>query len=240
MPSTWGFVSDVDGTWTHRQLGALVRVVDDRVLPPAANRQLIKLREQYSPLGRLGRLTREQEIDWLRRTLDLYITHRVTRSAWQAALADVGVRAGLAETYAWCAAVGMPSCAVSFGCADFIEYVAARNGVRLDAVYASRLQYDEDGVVVGYDEASILIPEEKGVWSRRFADERGIAHDRLIGVGDTGGDRHIGHLQEHRLGIAESEEDAESLRGLGIMGEVHVSMTFDPILAAIKRRVGLP
>lgn len=238
-PRNWLFASDVDGTWTARSQTALVQVVDDYALPPEANAEMVALRKQFTAPASAGCLTPEQEMEWLRKTLDAYVTYQLTRQAWQAALDRVVLREGVVETYAWCASVGLRVCAVSYGCADFIEYVAARHGLQIDAIYAGRLIHDGD-LVVEYEEETLTIPAQKGERSRHFADLHGVPHERLIAVGDTGGDRHIGHLKEHRIGIAETDEAAERLRMLEIMGEIHVTDSFFPVLDSIKRRIGLP
>jgi len=238
-PEDWAIASDVDGTWTPKSVGALVKLVDDHALPESANEEMIALRELYTPKAIAGLLSQEDEMHWLLRTLDVYVHHGLTRTAWQTALEGVATRPGVAETFAWCAAVGIPTCAISYGVADFVEFIASRNGVKIDAVYAARLVHDGD-LVVGYDDATLIVPERKGERSRHFADSRGVAHDRLIGIGDTGGDKLIGHLAEHRIGIAENDEQAAKLHALGAMGEIHVGMSFDPVLASIKRRTGLP
>ncbi|WKZ29569.1 MAG: haloacid dehalogenase-like hydrolase [Patescibacteria group bacterium] len=235
----WGITSDVDGTLTPVKSGALVKVVDDHALPESANDEMIALRAYYTPMAKAGRLTPADQMAWLYKTFDVYIEHGLTRQAWQAALDTVEVREGVIEAYLFCAVENIPFAAVSYGCADFIEYLFARHGVHFDAIYAGRLVHDGD-VVVGYDKTSLVIPEHKGDRSRHFADTHGIPHERLIGVGDTGGDKLIGHEKEHRIGIVETPEDEEKLRMLDVMGEIHVSLTFDPVLESIKRRLGLP
>lgn len=237
-PKKWLFASDVDGTWTARSQTALVQVVSDYALPSEANTEMISLRKRFMARASDGRLTPEEEMEWLQKTLGAYGAHRLTRQAWQAALDRVILRAGVVETYAWCAMVGLRACAISYGCADFIEYVARRHGIRIDAVYAGRLIHDDNDIVVGYAEETLTIPAQKGERSRHFADTHGVPHERVIAVGDTGGDRHIGHLKEHRIGIAETGEIAERLRALDIMGEIHVTDSFFPVLDSIKRRIG--
>ena len=64
--------------------------------------------------------------------------------------------------------------------------------------------------------------------------------DAKLGVGDTGGDQLLGHLKEHRIGIVETEKQHEELRKIDAMGEIHVTETFHPVLASIKKRIGLP
>ncbi len=235
----WGVVSDIDGTLTKVKSGALVKVVDNHALPESANAEMVAIREYYTPRAKAGQLPSGDQIAWLYKTFDVYVEHGLTRHAWRSAIDTVEVREGAVEALTFLASEGVPIAAVSYGCADFIEYLFARHGVRFDAVYAGRLVHDGD-LVVGYDKTSLVIPDHKGDRSRHFADTHGIPHERLIGVGDTGGDKLIGHEKAHRIGIVETPEDEAKLRALDAMGEIHVSLTFHPVLESIKRRVGLP
>lgn len=235
----WAVVSDVDGTLVPKRNGALVKIVDDGVLPESANIELVALRAHYLAKIAAGLLTHLDEMIWLQKTLEMYVQHRVTRQAGQSALDGVALRDGVVETFRLLADAGVPVAAISHGCADFVEYVLGRHGLRLDAVYACRLVHDGD-VVIGYDTTSIVVPAYKGDRSRHFADTQGVPHEGLIAVGDTHGDRFLGHEKDHRIGIAETEEDEQRLHATGAMGEVHRSETFHPILDSIKRRLGLP
>lgn len=235
----WAVVLDVDGTLTPKGAGALVKAVDDHGLPAKANEEMIALRAHYTPKARAGLLSHGDEMAWLRKTFDVYVSHRLTRQVWQSALDAIALREGAIEALQQLVAERVPTASISYGCADFIEYLFLRHGVRCDAIYAGRLVHDGD-LVVGYDMTSLVIPAHKGDRSRHFADTHGVPHDRLIGVGDTGGDRFLGHEKDHRIGIAETEEDEKSLRNVGAMGEIHVSRTFHPVFASIKRRIGLP
>ncbi len=234
----WAVVFDVDGTLTPKKAGALVKLVDDHALPESANAEMIALRAHYTPMAVAGRLSHADEMAWLRKTFDVYIAHGLTSRIWRSALDKIELRPGVVEGLKELLQAGVPLAAISYGCADFIEHLFARHGVRFDAVYAGRLRHDED-LVVGYDMTSLVIPAHKGDRSRHFADTHGVPHVKLIGVGDTGGDRLLGHDKEHRIGIAETSEEHLKLHGLDIMGEIHVTETFDPVLASIKRRIGL-
>ncbi len=235
----WAVVSDVDGTLVPKRNGALVKIVDDGVLPEDANTQLVAMRAHYLSKIAAGLLSHLDEMVWLQKTLEMYVRYGVTRQAWQASLDAVALRDGVIKTFQLLADAGIPTAAISHGCADFIEYVLERHGLRLNAVYACRLVYAGD-VVVGYDMTSIVVPAYKGDRSRHFADTHGVPHEGLIAIGDTHGDRFLGHEKHHRIGIAETEEDEQRLHALGAMGEVHRSDTFHPILDSIKRRLGLP
>ncbi len=235
----WAAVFDVDGTLLPKKAGALWKVVDDHALPEEANAEMIELRERFTPMAVGGNLPERIQMLWLRKTFDIYVKHRLTRQAWQTAIDAVMPREGAVDALLEIVQAGIPFGAISYGCADFIEYLFQRHGVRFDAVYAGRLVHDGD-VVVGYDLASLVIPAHKGERSRHFADIHEVPHEKLIGVGDTGGDQLLGHLKEHRIGIVETEKQHEELRKIDAMGEIHVTETFHPVLASIKKRIGLP
>lgn len=241
MPSDprFGVVLDVDGTLTPKSLGSLASVVDAYALQESGRTELQILRDRYLQHAAAGGLTRHEEMSWLRDTFRIYAECRLSRTAWRAALDAVPLRDGVVETLRALADRGVPVAAVSYGCADFVEHVLERYGLRLDAVYAGRMRYDGD-TVVGVEPSSLVIPEMKGGCSRHFADVHGVPHEGLIAVGDSGGDRLLGHLPENRLFLAGSDEEAARLLKLGAAAEVHVSDTFHTARAFIAARTGLP
>ncbi len=238
MKDQWVIVTDVDGTLTAPTQGALVRIVIERHMPPETVSEMNALRERYMGPVAAGALSAKEELVWLQRTFQAYVRHGLHRRAWEEALEEVKFRDEAVEMLHWCSRHEIPVAAVSYGCADFIEFVAKRNGISFSRVYAGRLMH-ADSVVIGYEEGSLTTPAVKGVCSRDFADKCGVPYKRIIAIGDTGGDRYLGHLKEQRLGIAETEACASELRALGIMDEVHVG-TFRPVLSSIQRRIGLP
>lgn len=235
----WAAVFDVDGTLTFKDGGALTHVVDRHALHPDGHEELGRLRDRFKPLAVAGTLAYQDELFWLKETFRVYAEYGLSRSGWEAAVDTVAVRDGVLETFAWLAGHGIPVAAISYGCADFVERLAARHGIAFDAIYAGRMRHRGD-VMVGADIATFVVPALKGDRSRHFADLHGVPHGRILAIGDSGGDRKLGHLKRNRLLIAEKESEAEMLRGLGVAREVRVTMTFEPILDFLKRRTGLP
>lgn len=238
-----GVLYDCDGTLVGNIYGALIQIVSNRGLPEAAKFELEEIRATYIALDISGRLTVEQYKHWLIEELALYVRYSLKTDDWRLALRHVRLRPGAVELITDLHRAGVRQAVVSAAVADFVEYVLEINGVRhmIDVVYAARLVYDENGVVVGHNEETVVHPGNKGDCSLDFAGRFGLDPDRLIGLGDSGGDAKLGRLMEHRIGVAETEDRAEHLRSLGIMGEVVVivDQNFHPVSIVIKRRLGL-
>jgi HAD superfamily phosphoserine phosphatase-like hydrolase len=234
----------MDGTLIPKSVGALMRLMADLVASsdPAARQEVDRIRGLYFGMFNAGHLSDEDYRGWLLAEFELYARFRLTKEAWQGVTAQVPLRDGAAALIREISEAGIPICVVSGASADFAEHVLETHGILhlLDAVHAGRLTHDEGGTVTGWEEETLVTVGNKGEWSRRFADFHGVPHDRIIAIGDSPGDATIGHLQEHRLLIAESENEAAVLRGLGFAGEVIVTHSFDPVADWIRRRIGLP
>ncbi|HTK60372.1 MAG TPA: HAD family hydrolase [Candidatus Baltobacteraceae bacterium] len=238
----WAVVLDLDGTLIPKAMGALMRLVADFGLGAEARDEVGRIRAAYSGMFNAGQLSDAQYRAWLLEEFATYVRFNLKREAWRAAIAHVRLREGVLDLIRDLHAAGIPVCVVSAASADFAEYVLETNGVlhMLDAVYAGRLVHDQDDVVVGWDDGTLVTVGNKGFWSRAFADGHGVPHERIIAVGDSPGDFTIGHLRSHRLLIAETHDEALVLLGLDFAEEVIITVSFEPVAAWIRRRVGLP
>jgi phosphoserine phosphatase len=234
---------DFDGTLIEKMIGALMPIVSDRAMPREAEQEIVGLRKTYVDLFLAGRITEAEYRTWLIEEIVLFVRYGLKADAWRSALQHVRLRQGVPELIRDLHDLGVRQAIVSGAIADFVEYVLEVNGVldKIDAVYAARLMHDDTGVVVGHDPKTIVHPGNKGDWSLDFAYRFGLDPQLLIGVGDSIGDVNLGNHAEHRIGVAETEVQAAMLRSFGTMGEV-ISLTdhFNPISAAIKRRLGIP
>lgn len=242
-PSEWGVLYDCDGTLIEKIIGALMPIVSDSALPIEAGQELADLRTTYVDLFVSGRITVEEYRNWLIEEIGLFVRHGLKADAWQKALQHVRLRRGVPELIRDLHGLGVRQAIVSGAIADFVEYVLEINGVLplIDAVYAAELLHDPEGVVIGHHEHTIVHPGNKGEWSLDFARNFGLDPNRLIGLGDSVGDVALGYLAEHRIGVAETEVQAEILKTMGTMGEIIVIIgnNFQPVSDAIKRRLGL-
>lgn len=242
-PRDWGVLYDCDGTLIGKMAGALMPTVSDRALPPEAGAQLAALRKTYFAYYATGSITVAQYRHWLLEELALYARYALKPDAWRRALGHVRLRHGAAELIRDLHALGVRQAVVSAAIADFVEFVLEVNGVRghIDAVYAARITLGPDGAVAGHVDGTIVHIGNKGDHSLAFARRFGLDPRRLIALGDSIGDATLGHLPEHRIGVAETHEDAEILRNLGAMGEVVVIVDghMRPVSAVIRKKLGL-
>ena len=239
----WAVAYDFDGTLVPKLIGALMPLVAERGLAEAAMAEMRVIHATYVHLFGSGSITAAQYREWLVKEFDLYIRYQLNVADWHAALRHVRLRPGVIELMTAVHEAGMVQCVVSGAVADFVEYVLEINGARhlVEAVYATRLRHEPRGAVIGYDEDSMVHLENKGEWSMYFAGRHGVLPQHLIAVGDSIGDARLGYLRQHRFGIAETEADAEFLRGLGVMGDVAVvDDRLEPVASAIRLRIGLP
>lgn len=243
----WAVVYDCDGTIVPKMLGdmlsALMPLVGKLGLVAEAAEAMHAVHDKYAPLFKDGVITPMQYRAWLIEEFELYIRHSLTVADWHRALANVRLRPGTVELMRDLHAAGAPQCVISGAVADFVEYILEINGARpyIDRVYAARLLHDPRGRVVGYDESTIVCMENKGEWSMYFAGIHGIAPRRIVALGDSIGDRRLGHLRANRIGIAENEAEAAALAAHDFMGQVViVDDHLEPVAAAVKRLLGLP
>jgi phosphoserine phosphatase len=236
-----GVVLDCDGTLTPKKLVSLFQIVDTHALPPAAEPDFKTLRDRYIPLASVGKLSAALQEEWLAETFEIYIRHKLTRAGWMEAISRaIAWRPGAIETLAALRFFRVPTAIVSYGSTDFIEHALVLAGAdeSIAEIYATRMRHGHDGLVVGYDRETFVTQDNKGDWSRRFAEKRGIALENLLSVGDTAGDRHLGHLQENRFGIAKDEAEREKIAPY--MGETVVSDDFSQARAWLSDKLGLP
>lgn len=231
-------VTDVDGTLTYK--GApLFKLVDDHALPPTGLAEMNLLREKNLKASQGRLLSAEEHRDWIIKSIEAITNHRVTKKAITKALSHAQVRDGVPESLKELHEHGVKIAAVSFGVRQFIEIVFERAGILkyFDAIYAADIHFNNDGVVVGHDHRTIVTPETKGHWSKVFAAKHHFsvrAHNNIIALGDTKGDMHLGHLKEHRLGIADSHEEATQIAEH--FGEVKINPHFREVHEWIMKK----
>lgn len=235
----YGVVLDFDGTLTPKKLGSLFKVVDTRALPPEAEPDFKVLRDKYIPLAEVGKLSPEIQLEWLAETFEIYIRHGLTRAGWMSAITTaIAFRPGALGTLAALESANVPTAIISYGATDFIEHALMLGDVSVTEICATRMRHDPTGLVTGYDRSTFVTQENKGEWSQRFADKHGIPLENLLAVGDTAGDRYLGHLKERRFGLVADE--AERAKVAPHMGETAVSDDFGPARAWLSRHLGLP
>lgn len=231
---------DFDGTITD-VVEALVKTVDARAMHPEALAELDALRVAYFDKAQIGTLSGDDQIAWLTGTLAVYVRHGLTMREAYAAIDHVRVRRGVRSFLRQMRDHGIPVVVVSYGVRQFIRRVLANNGLAVGyvaSVCAADLIVDPiTRVIQGYHRETLVIPDNKGQWSLRFADANEVPHDAVYAVGDTCGDKTLGHLRENRFGIAPDREHAAKIACC--FGEVVVSHDFTPVAKRLTAKMGL-
>lgn len=239
-----GVIFDLDGTLTNKG-PSVWATIDKHAVSDECRGTLDRLRERYLKPAIDGTLSTQGEMDWLIRTLDAYVDDGLTSDGMDQALQDVRLRAGVIDCLNLLEAHGVPVAVVSYGVAQAISGILAGNGLSsghslFGAIFAARLtgvKQEVRTVYTGYDIASLVIPSNKGGWSRNFALRHGIDPEDLLAVGDSGGDRFLCEKKSNRLGLAGDPAEAAKLQRF--MGTVVVTDGFAPVTEWLKIRLGL-
>lgn len=231
-------VVDFDGTVTPKSWISLFSVVDHHCgFAPEILENAQLLRKKYLDKAVAGELTKEEERRWLHETIDYYIEGGLNQSAVRRSLEQVKVRTGVGGCFRFLKQNNVPIAIISYGIEYFIHTVLAKNKISelVDAVYAAELVFDRNGFVIGYKPETATFPDNKGIFSQRFANLFGVDFENILAVGDSDGDTHLGYLKENRLGIAKDEKEKEKLNQF--MGEVVITEDFKPVQKWLEEKV---
>jgi len=240
MENKYCVVFDCDGTLTTKESRALMFCVDRDALSVAANEESQKLRARYLPAALAGKLTRRQEIAWLRDTLRIYVKDGLTLNRVRPVIDKIPMRAGTVECLRLLRDADIPVAVISYGVGDFIELFLKRHGVRdcVDRIYSAVMDVDPDsGLFVDFCEGTFVLPSNKGAWSRFFAERHRVPTGNILAVGDSLGDRRLGKRKSLRLGLARDEAEAKIFAQH--MGHVVVTDDFHPVTAWLKKHLNL-
>lgn len=231
-------VSDFDGTFTLKSSVSLFNIVDNGGGLTAENLVRAKeMRERYLVKHLEKTLTKEGERNWFHETIGLYAASGLTKKKIYEILSGVKVRPGVRDCLRFLKHKNVPVAIVSYGIEYFIHVVLANNKISelVDAVYSAELIFDEKGLVTGYKPETAIFPDNKGIFSCRFANLFAVAFENILAVGDSGGDAHLGHLKENRLGIAKDDKEKEKLQQF--MGEVVITEDFQPVQEWLEKKL---
>jgi phosphoserine phosphatase len=214
-------------------------LVDARATPPKVRAELARLERHYLGLFSSGQPSPLQQRAWSLDSVRIYARHGLKLSSALAALDDVKTRPGVWQCLQDLSFHGVPVAIVSYGVAELIRHVLKRNGLAdlVRHVFALELATEpENGRIIGCRPETMVIPANKGHWSRLFASWHGVPSDQIYGVGDTRSDYRIGHLKRNRLGIGETAAELDYIRP--VMGDVvNVGLSFDPVTDWLRRRI---
>jgi phosphoserine phosphatase len=222
-------ILDFDGTCTSKSTKPLPVVVGEGSSSLAIRAENARLLRHYAAKDERGQTGLQREGGWMLDLAECFRQHGLLKTEAQAALTDIKLRPQFGDCLEAMASRGVPVAIVSGSARNFIWWVLEQNRLDhlVDEVYAFCLLFREGRVVDSVPE-TLVTPSNKGRWSQSFAARHGVSEDNIFGVGDSLVDRTIGGSQEHRLGVAESEAQAELIRPA--MGHVvRVDQGFGPV-----------
>jgi phosphoserine phosphatase len=233
----WGVVFDCDGTLFPKKIGSLMRLFDERALPTRSRVKAMSLRELYLPAALAGELTINDALDWLAKTLSIYIDSRVTREQIRTLMADVRVRTGVRRCLSELRARNVATAIVSYGVRPLIVEAMIANGLHeaFDEIYAADLTANRAGRFVSHSRRTYVIPDNKDHWSQIFAERHGVSLHKLLAVGDSVGDAKLGHFQRNRVGIAESMAEARKISKF--VGCVVIGKSFQAVTKWLLQKI---
>lgn len=233
-------VCDFDGTFISKSFVSLFDVMDKQCLTKEASEKAVAMREKYLPMALSGSMTQKDGCEWLAETIKLYIESGLTKIKIRNIFSTIRLREGVVEFLEFAKAQGLPVAIISYGVVEFISAVLAINKAShlVDKIYATRLLSDvNDHLIVGYVPETYVLPDNKGEYSRAFADIHSVSHENILAVGDSGGDRKLGHLKENLFCIARDEKEKQKLESFA--GTVIVSETFFPVIDWLRAKVNV-
>ena len=237
----WVAVFDLDGTCISHSRRSLCDVIRLNGGLTKRCRLMAKgMVEYYFSLIHDGNFTEEHGWKWLLDTIDLYIESHLTVSKMEKILQTVRLRDGVEDCLKMLRGRNIPVAIISYGFLQFIEITLKVNKVShfVDDIYGTKFKINKKGLVVGFEEKTVVLPERKGIFSKLFADKYGVARENILAVGDSSGDRELGFLKENRFGITEDPRRKEELEKF--MGTVAVTKTFDPVTEWFERKIETP
>ena len=226
-------IFDCDGTLIKRPY-SLMSIVDEAL--NESDRQVMNaLRERYFPKIFSETLTVEEARELITLPISIYIGCGLTTVKIKKVLSKVSLRRKVEETFKFLNKQGIPIAIISFGIKQFIETVLEQQKVRkyISGIYAADLSIKKE-TICGYEPGTVVITENKGVFSEHFARQHGVPAKNILAIGDSMVDQNLGYFRYNRLGLAETEEEKQKIKKY--FGEVVVTEDFGPVLEWLKKK----
>lgn len=239
-PPSHAVVCDMDGTFTLKD-EALFALVSRKIMPAGAMKQLQEMHHRFGRRNMAGSLKKREEMLWLAKTMRIFLEAGLTVHDVRRALSGFSLRPGVREFLEWCQANGIPVAIVSYGIRSFIKIALEENnipfGLLVYTIYAARFDIDlKTGKYLRIDPSSFVLPTNKGECSKHFAKWLQVPDTRILGIGDSGGDRYLGHLRENRYGLARDAAEAAIIAPH--FGEVAITDNFYPAFDWVRSKIG--
>ncbi len=183
-------VTDFDRTITpfFDNRGQLVSTWDlfTRKMPPEIRAEDNRLYDIYRPLEVAGKLTPEDAFKWWAANLDLF---EKSRLKWIELVREIEeeipARPGAGELFGVCEKEAIPTAIVSAGVRDVIGVWCQKFGIRPDAILSTKLYFDGDGYICGWNRDSLVHILNKNGAGRFYLGNVRKSHPHAILLGDS-------------------------------------------------------
>lgn len=236
FPAKRCVILDWDGTCMSREQVALIHIVDRQTLPAKAMRDVEDIWEVYGEPAINGTISPIQEEAWMVATVNLYIRYKLRLHKAYEVLNGVRLKPGFKRFLHEMKKRGIPVGICSFGIKQWIWYVLYKEGIAhlVSDIFATDLvTWDarpEADPIKRHDFTSMVTPSNKGCWSELFARKYGVPKEKMLAVGDSLGDKHLGCLKENRLCLIRHGIEIERHDLTEHFGWIMASKSFSPVM----------
>lgn len=166
-----------DNTTTWQILHAL--------LPEEGQKMSDAIRDKYLALEEAGVLTIAQSHTFSTTLLQLHARHGTNRQDIERAAAQIRLRDGTHGIFSACEAAHIPTVILSAGIRDIIELISRQNGIYPTLTVSIKLQFSEDGCIVGWDKDSMVLTNTKHESVKQWVSHIASARPFTVLIGDT-------------------------------------------------------
>jgi phosphoserine phosphatase len=133
-----------------------------------------------------GTLNAEQENQWIKDKIELYRKYNLCESMVEKAANNLSLRKHAKELFE----IFKPENVViiSYGIHNIIQAFVNRYKLRNVEINSTKLLFNENGIISGYDEDSVVLPSQKGNILIDICKRRGILLENVVVIGDSKGD----------------------------------------------------
>jgi phosphoglycolate phosphatase-like HAD superfamily hydrolase len=217
MNSDMLIVLDMDGTITKpdfRIHGTWARI-DKATLDPELIGATEFVRRHFMEVMRGRGMTDHDHQTWFEMSHQAWREGELKRQDLEKIFKDNAdhLRPGLKEFLAWLKSgrsdFDIKVIINTYGASQASEIIVRNEGASnlVDGIFGIPLTFTVDGTLDAYDEHRLVTAEMKGTVTSLAMQQWNIAPDRVIGIGDSSGDRFLAPV--HRLLIAEDEDHVQ-------------------------------
>lgn len=146
----------------------------------------LELYDRYRPLELAGKMTDSDAVFWWSANLDLYRGSGLKWSDLELEVEEaIPARPGAKELFSICEADAIPAAIVSAGIKDVIELWCRKFGVNADTIMSTRLYFDAEGYINGWDRDSLVHTLNKNAVGREYFGTMRKTRPNSILIGDS-------------------------------------------------------